>query len=300
MLEPLARDRMPLVNRMKAFLDRRELRFAFVPLISHLARCHGKGVQKVFYDEGVWIHRTSRGYFAYHQPFVRLDMAYLDRSARTHFFWGYSPKPGDVVLDIGAGVGEEALTFSRAVGDSGTVICIEAHPRTYRCLKKLVQYNRLANVIPLYMAVTDQPSGTVTIEDSETYLSNRVNAGPGFRVPATTVDAVCRRFGLSRIHFLKMNIEGAERLAISGMTETLRQTEVICISCHDFLADLTGDATLRTKNVVRQFFQDSGFDTVERSYPGLPPYLRDQVWAYNHRLLDLDATLNESAATGVS
>lgn len=85
-----------------------------------------------------------------------------------------------------------------------------------------------------------------------------------------------------------MNIEGAERFAVQGMTETLNQTEVFCISCHDFLASDKGDDMLRTKDTVKQFFQVHGIETVERLEPGLPPHVCDQVWGYNHRLLKVN------------
>jgi len=277
---------MSLVDGMKGLLDRRGLRSGWGMLASHLARSRDRGVRRVFYDSGVWIHDTTGGYFAYHQPFVRLDMAEMDRVARAHFFWGYRPQPGDVVIDVGAGVGEEALTFSRAVGEQGKVICIEAHPRTYRCLEKLVEYNRLENVIPVHVAVTETVSGTVIIEDSSAYLRNRMNAAKGIPVPATTIDAIHGKLGLGRVQFLKMNIEGAERFAIRGMSETLGQTEVACISCHDFLA-AGGDQALRTKNAVKQLLQENGFNMVERVEPGLPPYVRDQVWGYNEELMKM-------------
>jgi FkbM family methyltransferase len=91
---------------------------------------------------------------------------------------------------VGAGVGEEALTFSRAVGERGKVICIEAHPRTYRCLEKLAHYNRLENVIPIHQAVTETSCGTAMIEDSDAYLRNRLNPAKGIPVPAATIDTI--------------------------------------------------------------------------------------------------------------
>jgi FkbM family methyltransferase len=249
-----------------------------------LARLQGHGLRRIFVEDGIWIHQTSRGYFAYHQPYVRLDLLRLDEIARRHFLWGYTPKAGDVIMDVGAGVGEEALTFSRAVGARGQVICIEAHPRTFRCLERLARYNRLENVIVIHAAATEPGRSVVTIENASAYLSNRLDAAAGIPIPATTLDAVHHRQNLGRIHFLKMNIEGSERLAIHGMTETLRQTEILCVSCHDFLAHQANDAGLQTKSTVRDFLQQNGFEVVERLEPGLPPHLRDQLWAYNPAL----------------
>jgi len=279
---------MPLLDNAKALLDRRGLRPVLIPLVNRLARAQNKGVTKIFYDDGIWIHETAFGHFAYHHPFVRLDMARVDELTRRNFWWGYQPRPGHTVIDVGAGVGEEVLPFSRALGPPGKLICIEAHPRTYRCLEKLIRYNGLANVIPVHRAVADVPCGTVAIEDASDYLANRLNRG-GISVPATTIDTIHRKLGLRRINFLKMNIEGAERLAIRGMAETLEQTEVLCISCHDSLAEVTGDDALRTKNEVRQFFQQNRIRIRERTDPNLPPYVRDQLWGYNDRLLQTKA-----------
>jgi len=276
---------MSFADKMKTLLSHRGVRWIAIPWINQFARAYGHGVREILFDRGVWIHETSRGYFAYHQPYLRLDMSRMDEVARENFFWGYKPRAGDVVMDVGAGVGEETLLFSRAVGERGKVISIEAHPRTFRCLEKLVQYNRLENVIAVHQAVTEPSCPVVTIGDSDAYLANRLNSEAGISVPARTIDAIHHELGLGRVNFLKMNIEGAERLAIRGMAATLEQTEVLCVSCHDFLADNARDDSLRTKSTVRQFLHESGFKVVERSEPDLPCYIRDQLWAYNEQLM---------------
>jgi hypothetical protein len=68
------------------------------------------------------------------------------------------------------------------------------------------------------------------------------------------------------------------------MAEALRRTRVLCVSCHDFLADAGGDESLRTKAEVKHFLLESGLRVVEWLETGQPPFLRDQVWAYNDQL----------------
>src|SRR5581483_1681038 len=271
---------MNFMSAAKRALDHKGLRVILVPLVNGLGRWQGRGFWKITYEDGVWIHHTAEGCFAYSEPYVRLDMRKIDDYARLVFFWGYRPKGGDVIVDVGAGVGEETLTFSKAVGESGKVICIEAHPRTYRCLEKLVQHNCLKNVIPVHTAIAEPSCRVASIEDSHRYLRNRLNTGAGVPVPTTSIDAIYGQLGLGRVHFLKMNIEGAERAAIQGMSNALRHTEVVCICCHDFLAESTGDERLKTKAIVRQFLQQNGLHVVERSGEGLPPYIREQLWGY--------------------
>lgn len=274
---------MSVSDRVKSVLDQEPMRLVLAPIASLLARTRNKGVKRIFHDGEVWMHETSKGYFAYHHPFVRLDMGELHDSAEKNFLWRYQPRPGDVIIDIGAGVGEETLSFSRAVGSRGKVVCIEAHPRTFRCLEKLVRYNQLDNVTCVHRAVADVCGDSVMIADSDTYVGNRLSSTQGASVQTITMDALLETLPLVRIHFLKMNIEGAERLAIHGMRETLKRTEMLCISCHDFLAERTGDCSLRTKKEVQAFLQENGITVLERMDG--KSYLRDQVWGVNQRLL---------------
>src|SRR5687768_13713321 len=49
------------------------------------------------------------------------------------------PGAGDTVLDVGAGIGRAAITFSELVGPAGAVHCIEAHPATFDFLRRAVE-----------------------------------------------------------------------------------------------------------------------------------------------------------------
>lgn len=275
---------MTFTSILKRSLDRALPNCLLAPFLTRMARLQRNGVRNIFRDHDLWIHETDTGYFAYHQPYLTLDLRRLDEIAKRTFLWGYTPAKGDVIIDVGAGVGEETLTFARAVGECGKVIAIEAHPKTYRCLQALVRYNRLQNVITLHRAISQPGRSQELIEDSSEYLSNRLENSKGISVPATTVDAICDLLQLPQVNFLKMNIEGAERLAIRGMTETLKHTQALCICCHDFLAEQRRDDSCRTMAMLQDFLRQSGFTVVERSQPGAPVYIRHQVWAYHPAL----------------
>lgn len=270
-----------IAARVKTLCDRPTLRALLATCATAFARHQGHGVTRIFCDQDVWIHQTTHGYFAYPHPYIRLDLPRLDAFTRRTFFRGYRPEPGDIILDIGAGAGEETLTFSRAVGTTGRVISVEAHPRTFHCLEKLVQYNRLRNVIAVHRAVAEPCCLRTTIEDSPQYLRNRSNCGQGFSVPAITIDELCRLLSLNRIDFLKMNIEGAERFAIRGMTQTLERVRKLCVCCHDFLAMSSGDESFRTRRLVTRFLEGNGFRILDEPASEDAAYVRDQVWACN-------------------
>ena len=197
------------------------------------------------------------------------------------FLWEYRPRSGDIVFDIGAGIGAETLLFSRLVGRTGRVVSLEAHPRTFKRLVDLCDVNRLGNVTSLQVAVSDNDGGVV-ISDLEHHLHNTMleTNGDGIEVPARRIATIAAELGITRIDLLKMNIEGAERLAIQGMGTLLANTRHVCISCHDFLADEDGPEELRTKGFVREFLQQRGFQVTTRD-DAPDPWTRDYVYAVN-------------------
>jgi FkbM family methyltransferase len=230
----------------------------------------------VYWRQGTWIHR----YLGAKIPHAELGRAappsVLTAEARKLFLHEYTPRPGDTVFDLGAGIGAEALLFSRLVGSSGRVVSAEAHPRTFERLATLCEVNGLTNVTPLQVAV-GHTDGTVTISDTDQYLQNTMLAGNGVEVSAKRIDTIAAELGISRIDLLKMNIEGAERAALEGTGDLLAETRHVCISCHDFLADSGGPAELRTKTSVVQFLTEHGFHITTRD-DDAEPWTRDYVY----------------------
>lgn len=186
-------------------------------------------------------------------------------------------------MDVGAGSGWETLFFSKGVGGSGRVISIEANPRVFRCLSKMCHENRLENVTLIQAAIADE-EGEAEISDSTDHEANSIiGVGSGIRVVETTLDHIFRSLGLTRVDFLKMNIEGAERLALSGMREMALKTKNVCISCHDFLADEGGGSALRTRADVIEFLKQNGFAVLLRDPDA--HWIRDFVYGVNEKLL---------------
>lgn len=255
-------------------------------VVTALARRIAPGV-RVRFQHGMWTHRDDSLVYVdspildYHPAIFRAWVNELDRclaDAASHWFYVYQPGPGDVILDIGAGKGEDTIAFSRAAGTPGRVIAIEAHPVTFRCLRLFCEWNHLANVTPEHFAITDR-AGPVAIESTAGWQANRIAPRPlegSAGVPGITLDEFIARENLERIDFLKMNIEGAEALAVRGMERTFRMTRALCISCHDFLADGGGDESFRTKTAVQDAVRRAGFRVVPRDTDPRP-YVAAQV-----------------------
>ena len=240
---------------------------------------------EIRYEEG-WQHRVGPYIvpdgprFDYYEPTVlswRDEVANYFRDADDFWFSNYRPRPGDVIVDVGAGRGEDVLPFAREVGPTGKVIAVEAHPATYRHLKRFCELNQLSNVVPIHTAVVDA-AGFVSIEDGESWQTNTVRAaGDGAQVEATTLENICVELRLDRIDFLKLNIEGAETKALLGMTDSIAKVRNISVCCHDFRADRGHGEEYRTRDFVTEFLTKNDF-TVSRRLTDPRDFVRDHLF----------------------
>lgn len=266
-------------------LDRHGTRWLLAALGTRYARRATGTDVSIFYDD-FWIHRIGDRYlsdsesFSYFGSDIRswgtTHEAYVNDAA-DYWFYRYSPKPGHVIIDIGAGLGTDVRAFSIAVGPTGRVFALEAHPKTFLGLVKTCKWNRLDNVVCEQVAVMDKP-GTIDIQDSDDDKSNATGSDSGktVRVSSVTLDQLCEKYGIGSIDFLKVNIEGAERWALSGMENALQNTRSIAIACHDFRAKRGDGDHFATLDMVRTFLQSKGF-TVETRDTDERPYVRDHV-----------------------
>jgi len=238
----------------------------------------------VFYN-GVWVHQHSDGVIVDTKICRDVTIPKLIEEVNNYCFYIYQPSLGDVILDVGAGIGSETFVFSVAVGRNGKVVSVEAHPKTFFCLKKMCEYNRLKNVSVLNLAVIDKES-EVFIENLESYMATKIvsNGQTGIPVRGTTLDQIMNDLNITHIDFLKMNIEGAEKLAIKGMLDTIKRTRHVCIACHDFITDRDpSQVEMKTKNEVANFLLDNGFDVFVREDEEMG-WLRDCVYGVNYAL----------------
>jgi FkbM family methyltransferase len=191
-----------------------------------------------------------------------------DRQARQIFFWQYEPKFGDVVVDVGAGIGTELFAYADRIGASGRVYALEAHPATFSRLADLYDLNRGAAIqgaVSLECLAASDQGGTVLISDTPNDQENSLVSSGGIPTKAVTLDSFVAAKGIERIDLLKMNIEGAERAALTAASHALSITQNAVISCHDFLFDTTGDPYFRTKAYVRPLLESAGFAVRDRA-----------------------------------
>ena len=125
--------------------------------------------------------------------------------------------PGDVVLDCGTYTGNTSLYFSKQVGASGHVYGFEAASNTFE--KYRHNMRGIDNVTPVHVAVSNV---TGSLRFSGDTAGARL-AEYGEEVPAITLDDFCRSHSLSKVDYIKMDVEGAEDIALQGAINTIQK-----------------------------------------------------------------------------
>ena len=138
-------------------------------------------------------------------------------------------KPGDLVFDIGAHVGDRIAAFRRL---GARVVAVEPQPALVTTLRLF--YGRDANVAIEATAIGREPgeielslnidNPTVSTASAD-FIAAAAHApgwqgqnwGKRLRVPLTTIDALIERHGVPA--FIKIDVEGFEAEALAGLTK---------------------------------------------------------------------------------
>jgi FkbM family methyltransferase len=158
----------------------------------------------------------------------------------------FTPKEGDVVVDVGAHIGAYTIIGSKRVGLNGKVVSIEADPDNFDILDKNIKLNKLSNVIALNYAVYSEekriklylPSGGGEESSSSytkynTIMFDRAHGNEKFvEVKANTLDylLLSNTIKQEEVNWIKIDVEGAEYEVLKGAREVLSKcTDIILL-----------------------------------------------------------------------
>ena len=233
-------------------------------------------LERIFVSARIWWRRGVWPPLRLHR--LMQDPIGGEALARDLLFQEYTPRLGDTVIDVGAGIGVDVNRISRCVGSTGRVFSIEAHPVTFESLSRLCKEQELTNVKSVNVAVSDA-SGVVRITDEDNHTLNRMTANDeGLQVSAVTLDQFISERDITQVDFLMINIEGGEVRALRGMRRSAPRVANLMVGCHDFLAPRRGDS-VRTKDDVHSLLLEYGFSITRRWRWDLRPWARDYLYA---------------------
>ncbi len=134
--------------------------------------------------------------------------------------------PGMVFFDIGANAGFFSLLAAKKCQH---VYAFEPLPSNLQRMRRNLEINGLRNVSVVANAVGDREA-TATLYVPESSNSGLASLTPmagakSLEVPVITLDGFLRQHGIGRVDLIKMDIEGAEVMALEGGKELLSRPD---------------------------------------------------------------------------
>ncbi len=160
------------------------------------------------------------------------------------------------IVDVGAGLGDFALSVARAHPHS-TVYAYEPFPESFELLLENRQQNQIENVKAYPHAIAAQTGSlqlrAVSAEAVQQSTVATIDTPSAIDVPSMTLDQAFDELGLSRCDYLKMDCEGAEYgIFFNTSLTTLDKIDRICLEYHD-------DVTEHTHRDLVAFFEKRNF-----------------------------------------
>ena len=210
---------------------------------------------KIYKYDTYWLHKCTFGTIPYWHVVYRPEQKFNE--ANLTFFSKYIPKKNDVILEFGAGIGNETLVMSKLIGPGGKIISLEPHPRVFDYLLKTISFNKLRNVIPEQKVLSYKNEKLFFSDLEEDWIKNKISLDGEIEIDPITIEEIILKYNLNKINFLKCNIEGSEIDLLNIEKENIKKIENICIECHDFL-DFNNN-NLNTFKPLIDYLSNCGF-----------------------------------------
>jgi len=166
------------------------------------------------------------------------------RALAVHHFWEIDEakilqnyiKNGMNVVDIGANIGYYTILFSKWVGPQGKVFSFEPDPKNFKLILKNISANQCKNVKAEQKAVSNTCNLGTLYQSIENPGAHRIldfyaykNDDHRKKIDMELVTLDTYFDAKNKIDLIKMDIEGAEMMALKGMKETIENNKKMMI-----------------------------------------------------------------------
>ncbi len=210
----------------------------------------------VSFDKNTGFYRYKRnGQYTYiRHPRHFAEEKMIAWACNELYFHYYRPSKDDVILDLGAGYGEEAA-YLHSASPKVRYIAVEPQPVIYECLANTFRTLGDGFVAAPY-AIAEQSS--IKFVSHFSYASvGSISAGY-IDIPTLTWQNFIEHYTLDKIDLFKMNIEGAEKEVLKQI-DNFSHIKRFIISCHDFRANNGEGEWYRSKETVTRILTNQGY-----------------------------------------
>ena len=232
-----------------------------------------------------WVYKKYNSTFSY----VLIDKTkvkfYTNGQIAKGIFWGEFERkelevfqlllePGSVVIDAGANIGLYSIIGSKRVGATGKVFSFEPSKANFKLFLKNIELNQIKNIIPVNMGLGDEIADKLILSqnpengDGEKYIlkdenliKNNLNNNKSNEIIALdTLDNFQLNNNITKVDFLKIDVEGYEYYVLKGAEKLLKNNPeiIILFECAEHLAKRARS----TQNAVFTLLNDLNIEIV--------------------------------------
>jgi len=155
----------------------------------------------------------------------------------------YEIRDGMTFVDIGANIGLYTALALRQMPRSGLILAVEPAEENFLYLEKNILENRISSskvkVIAERVALSDRKGEALLHKNPGNKGDNRLYQDALLQesesVQVITLDGLCDLHGITRIDFMKMDVQGMEKRVLDG-AKTILQKSTSCIILMEFWA----------------------------------------------------------------
>jgi len=167
----------------------------------------------------------------------------------------YTPRPGDVVLDVGAHIGLFSIQLSRLCAEL-RVLAFEPSHDTFQCLQANLQSFGCNNVRALRMAL-GSIQGQGQMRSGERTLDNvlEISHSQCGSFPVVPLEEMLEFASSDRIALMKVDIEGSEKQAFQSVSPaSLLRIDRLVLEYHDNLLPGCLDAVRKALSATHETY----------------------------------------------
>jgi FkbM family methyltransferase len=141
-------------------------------------------------------------------------------------------KKNDVVIDVGANIGYYTTLFAKSTGNEGFVYAFEPTTIFHNLLVENISLNHFSNVTIIKKGLSNKKGNIEILIDNSSASIHQPQKGDVINkeiIELTTLDDYVEEFGLEKINFIKIDIDGHEPFVLEGAIRSIFKFKPIVI-----------------------------------------------------------------------
>ena len=200
-----------------------------------------RGQKRMVYDIGEWME-----WAAYFEIPDKIEVAITNEL-----------KAGDVAIDVGTNIGSVLVKMADKIGKLGKVYGFEPSENRFKKAENRIQFEDLHNAELIQLALGSRNEFVEMSSPDPTNLGrNRVTKShlEKGKVKCVTLDSWVKEKTLTKIDFIKIDVEGFEFEVLSGMTQVLKNLgPILFIEVDDDNLKTQGSSAAELLDFIKKF-----------------------------------------------